>query len=122
MRAAAIAAVAVAGALLAADSHAQTSAQWSQLVGYVGQQSRVILEMRGRIERLEAENAQQRETINATITQLDQQRCRVSRLTVAFKDYTGNVPPTQPQWVDGVSCIDLKSAVPPFPALLPSPM
>lgn len=101
-------------------AQAQTSAQWSQLVNYVGQQSKLILDQRSRIERLEAENAQQRATINTTIAALDQERCRVSRLSGAVRDMLKQ-PPVLPTWFDGVACIDMKSPVPPFPAPLPAP-
>ena len=101
-------------------AQAQTSTQWSQLVAYIGQQSKLILDQRSRIERLEAENAQQRTTINAAIVALDQERCRVNRLTGALRDMTQQ-PPNLPTFVENVSCSDLTSPVPPFPAQLPAP-
>lgn len=118
-----MAAAVAAAALLATDSHAQTNAQWSQLVQYVGQQSRVILEMRSRIERLEAANEQQRQTINASIAALDQERCRVTRLTAAVQKFAvaPPSPPAYPTFTDNVACADLKSPIPPFPAALPAP-
>lgn len=105
---------------ISTSAQAQTSTQWSQLMAYISQQSKLILDQRSRIERLEAENAQQRATINATIAALDQERCRVSRLTGALTDMT-KVPPIMPTFVDGVACADLKSLPPPFPAPLPAP-
>jgi septal ring factor EnvC (AmiA/AmiB activator) len=101
-------------------AQAQTSTQWSQLVNYVGQQSKLILDQRSRIERLEAENAQQRETINTTIAALEQERCRVSRLNGTIRDMLKE-PPILPTWYENVACVDLKSPVPPFPAQLPAP-
>jgi septal ring factor EnvC (AmiA/AmiB activator) len=116
----AVGAVALALGGISDAAQAQTSTQWSQLVNYVGQQSKLILDQRSRIERLEAENAQQRTTINAAIAALDQERCRVSRLTGVIKDMLKD-PPILPTWVENVACIDLKSPVPPFPQPLPAP-
>lgn len=107
--------------LIGSDASAQTSAQWSQLLSYVSQQTKLIIDLRTRMERMEASDAQQRATLNATIAALDQERCRISRLTTAFKDYYGNSPPIVPTWVEGVACVDLKSPVPPFPVPIQAP-
>jgi hypothetical protein len=121
MRALIIGALAAAGIMLAADSHAQTSAQWSQLIGYVGQQSKLIIDLRARVETLEAENTRQRNTINQTIAALDQERCRTSRLSTAVRDATLTEPTRPITLVDNVACIDLKSPPPPFPSPLAAP-
>lgn len=111
-----------AGALalaLVGDASAQTSSQWSQLLTYVGNQTKLIIDLRARMERMEASDAQQRATINTAIGALDQERCRVSRLIASIRDQVErNIPMT---WVEDVACSDLKSPPPAFPQPLPAP-
>lgn len=104
-------------------AHAQSAAQWSQLVAYVGKLANRMLEQQQTIERLAAENEQQRQTINTTIGALEQERCRIGRLSGSVKAFAVVPPasPAYPQWVDGVACIDLASPIPPFPVPLPAP-
>lgn len=105
--------------LMTSDASAQTSAQWSQMLSYVGQQSKLIIDLRSRMERMEASDAQQRATINVTVAALDQERCRISRLSNAIRDQVEKgIAMT---WVENVACVDLKSPLPPFPTPLPAP-
>lgn len=103
--------------LLATSASAQTAAQWSQLLSYVSQQTRLIIDLRARMERMEDSDARQRSAINATIVALDQERCRISRLINSVRDNIDSG--AQITLIDGVACIDLKSPVPPFPDQLP---
>lgn len=105
------------------DARAQTSAQWSQLVNYVGKLAGRLLEQQTQIERLTAENEQQRQTINVAIEALDQERCRISRLNQAVKEFAVQAPvtPVYPEFVSNVACKDLASPVPPFPVPLAVP-
>lgn len=117
----AIAALLVGGATPAA--HAQTAQQWSQLVAYVGKLANRMLSQQTEIERLLAENEQQRVALNATIAALDNERCRVGRLTNAVRSFAVAPPavPVYPSWIDAdVACVDLKSTRPPIPAPLPA--
>lgn len=120
------AAVIVAFGLAAAsdDAHAQSAAQWSQLVSYVGRLANRLLEQQAQIERLTAENEQQRQTINVTIEALDQERCRISRLNQTVKEFAVQPPatPVYPEFVSNVACKDLASPVPPFPVPLAVPV
>ena len=91
-------------------AHAQTSAQWSQLVAYVGKLANRMLEQQTEIERLKA-------TLNTTIGALEQERCRTNRLQASLRAAIESSTPIT--WVDNVACFDLKSPVPPFPEPLP---
>ena len=114
----------VALALGNSDAHAQTSAQWSQLVAYVGKLANRVIEQQTEIERLKAVNEQQRRTINEAIAVIENERCRINRTTNAFRQFA--VPPASspvyPQWSEAeVACVDLKSPLPRVPAPLPAP-
>lgn len=108
--------LAAAFALTLNNASAQSAAQWSQLLSYVSQQTKLIIDLRSRVDRLEASDRQLRSTLNVTISALDQERCRVSRLTTSLVDFVGKG--IAPDLVDGVSCIDLKSPAPEFPTEL----
>jgi hypothetical protein len=95
-------------------AHAQTAQQWSQLLAYVAQQSRLIIDLRSRLEVAEQEAEQLRRAYNESVAALDQERCRINRLTGALQDLLKE-PPIRPTWVEGVACSDLKSPLPPFP-------
>lgn len=56
-----------------------------------------------------------------TIAALDNERCRVGRLTNAVRSFAVAPPavPVYPSWIDAdVACVDLKSTRPPIPAPL----
>jgi hypothetical protein len=119
LTAAAVIALALGG--VSEGAHAQSTAQWSQLVAYVSKLANRMLDQQIEIERLRAVDALHRETINITIGALDNERCRTSRTLAAIRDATAAEPTKPILTVENVACVDLKSPPPPFPQVLPAP-
>lgn len=114
-----IAIVTLALAIGAPDARAQTPAQWSQLVAYVGRLAQRSIDQGIELERLRAVEALHREAINTAIGWMENDRCRINRLN-AFLEEATKAEPTKPiVLVHNVACADLKSPLPPFPARLP---
>jgi hypothetical protein len=98
--------------LFLVTAQAQTPAQWSQLVAYVGKLANRMLDQQQEIEL-------HKQTINVLIEALDQERCRISRTISSLKAATAQEPTTPVTTVENVACKDLVSPVPPFPTPIP---
>ncbi|MBP7548692.1 MAG: hypothetical protein KA761_00280 [Gemmatimonadaceae bacterium] len=108
----------------ASEAHAQTSSQWSQLVAYVGKLANRMLDQQAEIERLKAENEQQRKHINDTRVYLVDWTCKWNGFVkqVSTMTTTGVLQPIP--FYEGVACGEtdpVKFPGPLLPPALPAP-
>lgn len=108
----------------ASEAHAQTSSQWSQLVAYVGKLANRMLDQQAEIERLKAENEQQRQVINGTRAYLVDWTCKYNGFVKQVSDITTTGVKKPIPYLEGVACGQTdptKFPAPTLPASMPAP-